>query len=67
MMFFIILTVFITLSFLNYINYADCALFRGSSDVEFEPWGGNFYWVCVYKRALSADEIEQVINYNENY
>ena len=49
------------------LNYADCALFRGSSDVEFEPWGGNFYWVCVYKRALSADEIEQVINYNENY
>ena len=49
------------------LNYADGALFRGFSDKEDEPWGGNFYWVCVYKRALSADEIEQVINYNENY
>ena len=49
------------------LNYADGALFRGFSNREHEPWGGNFYWVCVYKRALSADEIEQVINYNENY
>ena len=32
----------------------------------FELWKGDFYWMYISTEALTDDEIQQVINYNEN-
>ena len=32
----------------------------------FEIWRGNFYWIYISGEALTDDEIQQVIEYNEN-
>lgn len=32
----------------------------------YESFQGAFYWIAIYNRALTEEEIEEVINYNEN-
>jgi hypothetical protein len=31
-----------------------------------EDWGGDFYWIYVSPTALTDEQIQQVIDYNEN-